>query len=444
VFRSTNVVNAWQPTWESVNNGLENKYVGSLLVADSSLFAGTSAGVFLSTNMGASWNAVSIGLQIPVQVGSLAHSGTNLFAGSWSGVFRSTNDGAEWTPMNSGLSDLHINDLIAHDTDLFAGTNGSGVFLSTNYGTNWSDIGLTGHMTTAFAISDTTLLVGTHQNGPLPQTETGYLFRYDNQESGWAEIDAGLSKHMVYSILPLDTILLAGTFAHGISYSTDNGTSWSDLNTGFTDLTVFSLIRVGASLFAGTGGQGVLLSKDNGVSWSAVNFGLTTMPVYTFALSGSKLFAGTAVGVFLSMNSGARWTQMTEGLPFTPVFALDVFGDNLYVGTERGVWHRSLQEMVVSVDEKKIERRAGFFLSQNYPNPFNPTTRFTFSLPSRTFASLKIFDMMGREVATIVSEELPPGHHSYEWNAATKPSGIYFYRLLAGSHMTTRKLLLIK
>lgn len=83
-------------------------------------------------------------------------------------------------------------------------------------------------------------------------------------------------------------------------------------------------------------------------------------------------------------------------------------------------------------------------LYQNYPNPFNPSTTIIFRLPYRSFASLKIFDVLGREVTTLASEDLPAGNYSREWNASGNPSGVYFYRLQAGTFTETKKLLLQK
>jgi hypothetical protein len=85
-----------------------------------------------------------------------------------------------------------------------------------------------------------------------------------------------------------------------------------------------------------------------------------------------------------------------------------------------------------------------FFLSQNYPNPFNPSTSISFSLASRAFVSLKVFDVIGREVAMLVSEVLPAGTHSRQWNAAAMSSGIYFYRLQTGAFVETKKLVLMR
>jgi thermitase len=95
---------------------------------------------------------------------------------------------------------------------------------------------------------------------------------------------------------------------------------------------------------------------------------------------------------------------------------------------------------------------AEYSIDQNYPNPFNPSTTFSFGLPEQSFVKLKVFDLMGREVGTIVSEELPAGYYKQQWNAQDLSSGIYFYRLQArqtsgGQARTftqTKKLLLLK
>ena len=85
-----------------------------------------------------------------------------------------------------------------------------------------------------------------------------------------------------------------------------------------------------------------------------------------------------------------------------------------------------------------------YSLSQNYPNPFNPTTNIRFSLTKLSFTTLKIYDILGREVATLVNNELSAGRHTYEFDGSGLSSGIYFYRLQTGEFTQTRKMLLIK
>jgi len=85
-----------------------------------------------------------------------------------------------------------------------------------------------------------------------------------------------------------------------------------------------------------------------------------------------------------------------------------------------------------------------FKLHQSYPNPFNPSTTINFTIPNAAFVTLKIFDINGREAATILKKELPAGVHSIKWNAVNLTSGVYFYRLEAGNFTATKKLLLLK
>ena len=94
--------------------------------------------------------------------------------------------------------------------------------------------------------------------------------------------------------------------------------------------------------------------------------------------------------------------------------------------------------------ENKTEVPSGFKLYQSYPNPFNPSTTIKFSIPVSSFVTLKIFDMNGREITTILSEQIPAGNYSKKWNALDMPSGVYFYRLQSGSFTDTKKLMLLR
>lgn len=87
---------------------------------------------------------------------------------------------------------------------------------------------------------------------------------------------------------------------------------------------------------------------------------------------------------------------------------------------------------------------AGFTLDQNFPNPFNPETRISFSVPKSGFVSLKVFDLLGKEVATVVSGELASGNYTRVFNAAELPSGVYVYRLEAEGVSISRKMNLLK
>jgi len=85
-----------------------------------------------------------------------------------------------------------------------------------------------------------------------------------------------------------------------------------------------------------------------------------------------------------------------------------------------------------------------FMLYQNFPNPFNPATKITYTLPQKNYVALKIYNVLGKEVATLVNEKKPTGIYEVEFNAAKLPSGIYFYRIQAGSFFETKKMVLLR
>ncbi|MDX1371653.1 MAG: M1 family aminopeptidase, partial [Nitrososphaeraceae archaeon] len=116
---------------------------------------------------------------------------------------------------------------------------------------------------------------------------------------------------------------------------------------------------------------------------------------------------------------------------------------NLIFDPNRNIVIKIANTILVSVeDDGQIPLE--FNLEQNYPNPFNPSTTIKFTLPEKEFVTLKIYDVMGNEVAILLSEEKSIGSHSVEFNAVGLASGTYFYKLQAGNNIETRKMLLLK
>jgi hypothetical protein len=103
---------------------------------------------------------------------------------------------------------------------------------------------------------------------------------------------------------------------------------------------------------------------------------------------------------------------------------------------------RSFNRIVNSVADAELPLE--FDLGQNYPNPFNPTTTIEFAIPKTSQVSLKIYNNIGEEVATLVSEEKTPGRYSVQWNGRGAASGVYYYRIVAGDFVVTKKLVLLK
>jgi hypothetical protein len=376
-------------------NGLSNENVHSFAASDTNLFAGVYGnGVFLSTDSGSSWMSVSTGLT-DLNIYALALSDTNLFAGAigGGGVFRSTDKGASWTKASTGLLNKVVISLLVADTNLFAGTYNGGVFLSTDKGLSWTtaSAGLTELHINALAIKDTNLYAGTNS----------YVF-----------------------------------------CSTDNGTSWTVASSNLTSGNIFALAVVGANIFMG-GFGGVLQSYNNSTIWTSSGLHYT---ITSFAVSGTNLFAGTnGDGVFLSTDNGANWTAVNDGLTDKIVGSLTVYNSYLFAGIYwSGVWRRPLSEIITSVDRCSTNLPMHFILNQNYPNPFNPTTTISYQLPANSFTTLKVFDLLGREVATLVNEVKMAGTYTATLNASRFSSGVYFYQLKAENYLQTKKMVILK
>jgi hypothetical protein len=241
--------------------------------------------------------------------------------------------------------------------------------------------------------------------------------------------------------------IFAGTFGGGIFLSTNNGANWTAVDSGIPYIYEYTAVLClgvsGSNIFAGTG-DGVFLSTNNGTSWSIANTGLTGFAT-CFAVNASDIFEGNGDGgVFASTDNGRSWSRADTGLTTIRVICLAIYGSNIFAGSyDGGVWKRPLSEMVF-VKQHINNLPAEFKLEQNYPNPFNPATTISFSLPARLFVTLNIFDLLGKEVAKIASEEMSAGTYKRQWNAANMASGIYFYRLQGGPFTETKKLLLLK
>ena len=98
----------------------------------------------------------------------------------------------------------------------------------------------------------------------------------------------------------------------------------------------------------------------------------------------------------------------------------------------------------VKVDDNNFDIPTGMKLHQNYPNPFNPSTKISYSISHSGLVTLKVYDILGTEIETSVNEEKSVGTYELNWNAANLPSGVYFYRLQAGSFVQMRKMILLK
>ncbi len=143
--------------------------------------------------------------------------------------------------------------------------------------------------------------------------------------------------------------------------------------------------------------------------------------------------------ILRTTNGGTTWAIDTLPVPVSD-FLLDNDGHRFALGAGRLFrWNG-----IILGIEPSQELPKNYELMQNYPNPFNPTTRIEYQIPNREFVTLKVFDILGREVKTLVNEQQSPGTHHVEFDASNLSSGVYLYRLKAGEFIQQQKMLLIK
>jgi photosystem II stability/assembly factor-like uncharacterized protein len=350
-------------------------------------------------------------------------------------MFSTTGDGTNWAQIGSADSGTDILSIVMLDSGMLAGT-WNGFIQSTDEGKTWSAFTPTGMPADSaiwsIAKMNTTLFAGT----------TGAIYKSTDNGIAWAAIGSGIAAEArITSIVASGDNLFAGSASNGVFKSTNNGTSWTAVNSGLTDTQITQLAVLDNKLFAVTL-TGVYLTDNGGTSWTADPSGLKK--VNCLVTVNDKLLAGTDdKGVYVSADKGVTWTSFSLGMPAdTRIWSIAASSDRIFAGANSGIWVTD-NSTTVNV-EGEIPVPVTFTLGPNYPNPFSTSTTISFSIPFKSFVSLKIFDLQGREVATIVSEEIAAGQYTRKWNAADALSGVYFYRLQAGSFTETKKLTLLR
>ncbi len=361
-----------------------------------------------------------------------------------SAYYRSTDNGASWSarkyssqPGSQGTSALFVT-----PSGIVLASALSTVFRSTDEGQSWDS---TGAFTATCFVMDTSGEILAGSSGRMQKsTDTGLTWH-----------DAGLSTITSYSLACSNrNYLFAGTINGGVYRSTNSGFTWA--STGIDGIGVYGVATFGDNVvYCATSGFGILKSTDNASTWDSSGTGMTGTYWGVVVSSNGDVFAvqrttgahGTAYGVVKSVDSGKTWTKINMGLLDTAVTCI-TYGANgfLWIGTSTGFVYRSSEQ--ITAVESYVQPPRTYFLFQNYPNPFNPSTRISYTVAHESFVTLRIYDILGRKVATLVNERKQFGDNSVQWNAEGMPTGVYLYRLQAGSagggFVETKKMLLIR
>lgn len=405
--------------------------------------------LIFNSKLNAQWENPYLGLTGRA-IQCFAISNSTLLSGTDGGLVRSTDNGTSWTNIGGGLPYSNVHALLSVESypfNLLAGMVSGRISKSTDYGNNFTGFPVDS-VQLPFLASINSILERTNSSEFWVGTERGV---FDLPQyyplSSWIPINTGLpsSETKVRAIIEKDGEVFAGTNSGVYKL---NGFNWDEKNTGLTNTNVTSLATIPGYLIAGTSQGsvgGVYLSSDNGTNWTLSNSNPWVTSILTV---GSNIFVGTfGDGIWRSTNNGNTWGQINDGLGSGAYYVLSLGADNqyLFAGTNgSGIWRRPLSQVVTGTEDETNSQPKEFFLIQNYPNPFNPSTTIQFQVPNSSFVNLKVYDILGREIVTLINEEKPAGKYEVKFNATGLSSGVYFDKLQAGSFIEMKKMVLLK
>ena len=383
--------------WITSVQGIVNSRIGAIIKArDGKIISSYGQ---ISYDNGMNW----VTPQSPLVAIDLAINNVNGFIYAVIGsnnLFRSTDNGDSWQFFNVhslyGLVMLSVH----RSGDVYAGGGGSGIYKSINDGVNWVQF-------TAPTAPTFSSLAKNSLNHYFAGGIQG-IYRSTNEGSNWSLV-LPLSNNTGYYFNPVivtqnDVLYAGGT--EGIYSSTNDGSNW---------------IHEGS-----TGKVSEIIETRNGSLF------ITCYDYYTLNNG----------GVF--KKSGSTWQNLTFDLINRNIIAT-CFNENgqMLVSTSGSGIMRSI-EPVIGINNITSFISDDYNLFQNYPNPFNPVTNIQFSLPKDNFVTLKIYNVSGEELYTLVNEHKSAGTYQVPFDGNDLSSGIYFYKLSAGRYAQTRKMTLIK
>ena len=244
--------------------------------------------------------------------------------------------------------------------------------------------------------------------------------------------------------------------------TTNGGATWTNIDFG-GDGSIFGIqfINQNIGCFSFKSNYGLLgwtnlyMTTNGGENWAF--YSLMGIPSRGFPLSFHFINEdlGWAVDgyydalyggfIFKTTDGGGNWDVYPSGtidIGLRSIFFID--SSCGWVVGDMGTILHTTNGGVTFVEEEVNEIPTEFLLSQNFPNPFNPSTQIKYSIPQSSQVVIKVFDILGNEIETLVNEEKPAGTYELSWNAANLPSGVYFYRLQAGEFNSVRKMILLK
>src|SRR5574338_522560 len=433
------------------------------------IISGNDGGINISTNSGQTFSQSK---NIPAtqfyEIGLDYNYPEKLYGGTQDNGTNRTADGSidNWQNIYGGDGFYVVVDY-NNSNIIYAESQNGGLGKSTDGGFSWQYAlnGIDGSEPTNWSTpivmdpnSSNILYFGTHS-----------LYRTTNSAASWVKISPQLTDWIPGRRLGTITTIAAAPSNSDVIYlgtddahvwvSSNNGTNWTDISKGLPERWVSRVVvdpvneNIVYVAFNGLRWRDpqphVFRSSNMGADWVDISSNLPDAPVNAFAVDNiysNRLYLGNDVGMYVSFDTGQSWQVLGEGLPVLPVGDIKIHPtENFLVA---GTYGRSMYKidlnLVTNADDSLPQLINGFTLNQNYPNPFNPATTISWQSSVAGNQTLKVYDITGKEIATLVDEYKPAGNHEINFDASSLSSGVYLYKLIAGKYSETKKMLLIK
>ncbi len=456
-------------SWNPIDSSKYEMRIQAQRLIGRNLFFATHYGIFkysIDSNI-----IKDISYNLPnINTFSISENDSFLFVSTENGVYKSYKDSENWISCNNGLNAIVIEDFARNEERLFACSFNYGLFISDNKGGNWKLLQNEINQKRIYAVfaNEGSVLVG---------TDFGLYLSRDNGQN-WELV----SDLKAQSIILVDTTIYAGGF-NGFLFSKNNGFTWEKTNYWWLE-NIRTMASIGKSIFLGINLKGVIVyendsafvrndglglngksvahlvaidstiynitytesyvSKNLGRSWEPIDLQEFGGIINTSTNIGDNYFIGTQNGIYQSNDKGVNWEAINDGNKIHDVKTIFVDNFNLYASAGGKIWQKPLTELLTSADGTNRELNHKFVIHQNYPNPFNPITNIDYSIPYNCFVTIKIYDLLGREMTTLVNELKTSGYHKLEFDGRNLTSGIYFYRINAGNFLDIKKFILLK
>lgn len=438
IYRTTNYGNNWT---KIVSGTIADLYSIEFVTSEKGRIVGQGGTVLYTTDGGLTWISQSNENAYVSSFKSIffISDSTGWVCGTSGTILKTNNGGVNFISQITGTSKtLNSIKFISNQTGYAVGDSGT-ILKTTNGGINWNLLssGTNNNLQSISLTSiDSAWVCG--WNGIILQTTNG--------GSNWIQQNS-LTTENLYSIV-VSNNGFGITADYWFKRTANYGNSWEIMSSNIGTIfgPIYSIYFPSTNIGYATGFWSNYKTVDEGFNWTRVLGSTATGPSFSsvyFTSNDTGYMVGPS-GEIKTTNGGINWTNIPDGNDNqlnSVYFSSRTTG---WAAGDQGIIMKIRSDILVSNNENNSISEKGFLLYQNYPNPFNPVTVIRYQLAVSSNTLLKVFDVLGNEIRTLVSGKQNAGSYEIEFDGNDLASGIYYYKLSAGEFIETKKMILLK